>query len=372
MSEAEKLERAKYQERRKKIIIIMLAVVLLFAILTAVFSVIFVSRDKDTYISYQEKGTALYHAYLNENEYYEEERLNGNHAYVSSLIHHMDVEFSYKSEMLAENVTYKYMYRIDAQLVVEDSKTGAAIYNPVETILGPTESDFSGQVLRLVPKVDIDYVRYNEKAMKFIENYKLKDVTSYLTVTMFVEVVGTSESFASDSEGQYNIQVKIPLAQNVLKPQVTSTIPAGPQQILANANQDHNVFRVLAVIFGILLGGAIITVAVYTVKTRDNHIDYARKVQRFVNRYRSFIQRINNPFDSVGYQELSVDTFNEMLEIRDTLQIPILMYENEDKTRAVFMIPVDGRLLYTFVIQVTNYDEIYSESDEAAEVGVVE
>ena len=47
MSEAEKLERAKYQERRKKIIIIMLAVVLLFAILTCEAHLIFAAREAE-------------------------------------------------------------------------------------------------------------------------------------------------------------------------------------------------------------------------------------------------------------------------------------------------------------------------------------
>ena len=172
-----------------------------------------------------------------------------------------------------------------------------------------------------------------------------------------------SEVFASDSEGQYTVQVRIPLVQNVLKPQVTSTIPSGPQKVLANPSEGNSIFKILAIVFGILSGAAIAAVIFYTVKTRDDHIDYARKVQRIVVGYKSFIQKINNPFDTTGYQILSIDTFNEMLEIRDTLQLPILMHENEDKTRTVFMIPVDGRLLYTFVIKVDNYEELYAATD---------
>ena len=250
MSEFEKLKRDEYQKHRKEIIYFLTAIALILALITASFSIIFVSLDANTYVYYQENGSALYHAYLNDNEYYEEDRLNGNHAYISSLIHHMDVAFRYESKMEAEDVTYQYQYRVDAQLVVEDSKTGAAIYNPVETILGPTNKIYKGQKLVLAPTVEIDYVAYNEKAKEFISQYKLVDVNSYLNVTMYVDVIGMSELFASESEGQYNIQVKIPLTKNVLKPQVSSSIPAGPQKVLSNPNRGKTLFKVLAIIAG--------------------------------------------------------------------------------------------------------------------------
>ena len=363
MSELEKRMRDEYQKRRKEIIYFLTAIALILAFITASFSIIFISLDANTYVYYEEKGSALYHAYLNENEYYEEDRLNGSHAYISSLIHHMDVAFRYESKMEAEDVKYQYQYRVDAQLVIEDAKTKSAIYNPTETILGPTNRIYEGKKLVLAPTVEIDYVAYNEKAKEFISKYKLVDVNSYLNVTMYVDVIGMSELFASDSEEQCNIQVKIPLTQNVLKPEVISSVSAGPQKVLSNPNKGKSLFMVLAIIFGVLDAAAIGCAVVYTLKTRDMHIDYSRKVQRLVNSYKSFIQKINTPFERTGYQALEVNTFTEMLEIRDTLQMPILMYENEDRTCTTFMIPFDSRLLYIYEIKVENYDELYSPVD---------
>ena len=360
MSELEKLKRDEYQKRRKEIIYFLTAIALILAFITASFSIIFISLDANTYVFYEEKGSALYHAYLNDNEYYEEDRLNGSHAYISSLIHHMDVAFRYESKMEAEDVKYQYQYRVDAQLVIEDAKTKSAIYNPTETILGPTNRIYEGKKLVLAPTVEIDYVSYNQKAIEFIDKYRLTDVTSYLKVTMYVEVIGMSQLFASDNEDECDIQVKIPLTQNVLKPEISTSIAEGPQKVLANPNKGKTLFKVLAIIFGVLDAGVIGYAVYYTLKTRDMHIDYSRKVQRLVNNYKSFIQKINNPFDSAGYQILMVEDFNAMLEIRDTLQLPILMYENLDRTCTTFVIPLDSRLLYTFEIKVENYDELYS------------
>ncbi len=363
MSEFEKLKRDEYQKHRKEIIYFVTAIALILALITASFSIIFISLDANTYVYYQENGSAVYHAYLSKNEYYEEDRLNGNHAYISSLIDHMDVAFRYESQMEAGDVQYQYQYRVDAQLVIEDTKTKAAIYNPTETILGPTNKIYHGQKLVIAPTVEIDYAAYNQKAQEFIDKYRLTSVTSHLNVTMYVDVIGMSELFASDSEGQYTIQVQIPLTQNVLKPTVTSSIPAGPQKIVSNPNKGKTLFKILAIISGILDAGAIGFAVFYTLKTRDMHIDYSRKVQKLVTNYKSFIQKINNPFDDTGYQRLELDDFNAMLEIRDTLQMPILMYENEDRTCTTFMIPYDARLIYIFEIKVENYDELYSSVD---------
>jgi len=49
---------------------------------------------------------------------------------------------------------------------------------------------------------------------------------------------------------------------------------------------------------------------------------------------------------------LHVASFEALLEIRDTLQMPILMYENGDKTCAQFLLPTDTELCYAYKISV--------------------
>ena len=49
---------------------------------------------------------------------------------------------------------------------------------------------------------------------------------------------------------------------------------------------------------------------------------------------------------------LKVDSFDDMLEIRDTLQAPILMLENKDKYGVFFIIPTAYNVLYTYALRV--------------------
>ena len=63
------------------------------------------------------------------------------------------------------------------------------------------------------------------------------------------------------------------------------------------------------------------------------------------------------------YQILEVDTFEELLEIRDTIQEPVLMSENEDKTCTTFIVPTNKNILYIYEVKVDDYDEIYNQNN---------
>ena len=62
---------------------------------------------------------------------------------------------------------------------------------------------------------------------------------------------------------------------------------------------------------------------------------------------------VNNDFDLDGYQVLKVDTFTDMLEIRDTIQEPVLMAENKTKTGVYFLIPSKTKILYLYGLKVS-------------------
>jgi len=102
----------------------------------------------------------------------------------------------------------------------------------------------------------------------------------------------------------------------------------------------------------------------YAYLSRNVDISYDIKVARLVRNYKSFIQKICNSFDVVGYQVLIIDTFEEMLEIRDTIQSPILMEENDDRTCSKFFIPTNTNLLYLYEIKVDDYNEIYGINEQ--------
>jgi hypothetical protein len=159
--------------------------------------------------------------------------------------------------------------------------------------------------------------------------------------------------------------LNIPLAEDTFSIFSTQSSPANEIKNFEYVGLiNRTLFFAISIVSAVLAALIILTLIVFLHLTKNDDINYAAKVRKIVSSYGSFIQRIDGDFDSTGYQIVMIKTFVEMLGIRDTIQAPVLMYENKDETMTRFFIPTNTKILYTFVIKVDNYDEIYGEPDE--------
>lgn len=352
MSELEKIKRYEYQRKRKKIIWIQMLIVGILTLATIITSTLFISNNKNAYVGYTEEGKVIYRAYLADNDFYEEEYLNGSHAYVASLINKMTADFSYDVKMEIDNVNFQYTYKIDAQLIVKDKASKTKIYDSFYEVLYEETSDSSGDELNVKKLVEFDYQKFNKKADEFNRTYNLKNTENILLVKMTINVIGMCESFQNDNQDVYTITLSLPLMQTVVSPSVSATVPTGEQKIIVKDVSSFENLKISAIVLGCLDLLAIIILVLYIILSIDKHIDYARKVKKLVSNYDSYIQQILTPFDFSGYQVLKINSFKGLLEIRDTVQSPLLMYENEDKTCSQFFITTAEKVLYLYEIEV--------------------
>lgn len=352
MSESEKQLREQHEKWRKKWTISQAIIVCVLAFLTLVSYLAFNTFKKNTYVPYAENGNVIHRAYLADNKFYEENYLNGTHAYVASLIDKMTADFSYDLEMAIGNVEFQYTYRVDAQIEIKDKASNSPIFNPIKTILPPTTKVAAGKCLSIKELITFDYNEYNRIANEFVTSYNVKNTVNTLIVRMHVAVVGISESFAEDNTGEYVIELHVPLLETTVKPSVSTTIPAGVQMIIAKDTTEQALCMTLAIVFGCitLLGAA--WLCVFIVFTRNKHICYARKVKSLMSNYKAYIQKILDEYDTTDYQVIRVAEFAELLEIRDTIRQPIFMYENEDKTATKFFVVTCVNSIYSYEIKV--------------------
>ena len=366
MSEAEKRKRQNYKRNRQRWIIAQAVVLVIVAIAIAVSAFAYVDLSKTYYIDYTENSDIDYKVWLKPNNHYDSEWLDEGQAYVASLIDSVKADFKYKLTMDTTDVAFDSVYNVTAQLIIVDNTTKVNIFDPTYTLVAdtPVTQDSSSSLVISQP-VEINYDTYNNLANDFIETYKLTDTTCTLVVTMNVGVNGSSDAFVGSADNQHKVSLNIPLARTTLDIEMTSSVSSGENKVLAlkgGANPD--IFKNIAIyssafevlLFLVLIGFIFIS--------RNDDINYINKVKSIVSSYRSFIQQVTNGFDTTGYQVLNIATFDEMLGIRDTIQSPVLMCENEDQTCTQFFIPTNTKLLYLFEIKVDNYDEIYAKVDE--------
>ena len=354
MSELEKLQRSQHQKKRKTFLSLLAAISILLVLSTLFSLVAFLRANKETYAYYTENGGADYKVYLGPNNFYTEEYLDKNHAYIANLIDHIDATLSYTLQMNADSVKYRYAYGIETQLVIKDKASGSAIFNPTEISKPLVQLEENKNTLTITEDVNIDFAKYNALAKSFVEEYSLSGTTSELVVRMYVDVVGISEQFAEDRESNYVTELNIPLLKDTVNITTNATVVRGEQKILTRDTGFVNMLRKSTIIFAGVTFLFILALIALESFTRNNHIDYARKVKKLLSSYKSYIQKINNPFNPEGYQVLHVNTFAELLDIRDTLQMPVLMYENDDQTCSQFFIAAPPQIMYIYEVKVEN------------------
>ena len=367
MSEQDKIKRLAYKRNRKKWITFqsVIAIILALVIIGSVFA--YFQLNKTYYLEYTEMGDVDYKVYIQDGEfkdkYYPEEYLKDK-AYVASLISKIAADFSYKMNIQADSVDYT--YKIDAILNIVHENSMKTVYEEIISLI-PEKTVSNGSIFEIKESVDISFKEYNDKINKFFDDLKLNenDFESVLTVKLSVSAIATSEALVSTAANNYDVSLNIPLADLITIPEVT-TSPIKENKLALKNAVDATIFKDTAVYGGICEAVVLLVLVLFSILSKNDDINYANKVQRLVNSYKSFIQKITNEFDNEGYQLLFVETFNEMLAIRDTIQSPILMSENKDQTKTQFLIPTNTKILYVYEIKVDNYDDIYGITKEEA------
>ncbi len=371
MSEDEKRLRLNYRVVRNRWIkaqALCLIIALTVMLLSAVFAMIF---NKTYYVGYTERSEVDYGVHLKENDFYKDSFLGKDYAYIAALIDKVEASFDYEVVMDSDApIDFTYTYRVDSVVEIKDIATSKVLYAPVYNEVAEVSKTASGKGVLVEATALVDYDRYNAVAKEFIDKYKLKNVKASVILQMVVDVTGKSDSFyAEENVDSYVSSISIPLNADTLEITITSATPPEGQKILSYTTKNiSDVFKVIAIVFACVAGVMAIVLWLFAYLSRNIDVTYDIKVAKLLRNYKSFIQRIKSVIDTSEYQVVLVDTFDEMLDIRDTLQSPILMQENEDKTCSRFFIPTATRFLYLFEIKVEDYDDIYNAKEATPEV----
>ena len=188
---------------------------------------------------------------------------------------------------------------------------------------------------------------------------------------MNVKVLGECEDI-KDTDKASTVSLSIPLTTKTVAIDISkSLVDAKQENFMACIEKSpfNFLFLVVAVIVFLIEIIVLVILVKYIIKTRTAESIYQRELQKILNNYKSYIQKINNSFDLSGYQVLQVDEFTDMLEIRDTLSQPILMTENKEKTGVYFIIPSNTKILYTYSLKVSKIKKQMREN--AIERGII-
>lgn len=378
MSESEKKKRLEYRKKRRCRIIAQ--VVVAFMLIIAFIPLTLISREKakDIEISYNQQSTIDYKVYLKENNFYEDDYLGKGKEYVASLINNIVADFDYDFSLDKQSINngridfegkmYSVSYELYGELNIIKESTGKVIFSKKYPFVNKYSTYAAmEQETSIVNQVVINYADYNNLAKQFIYTYDLgrQGVYSTLKIYMVANVGGIYDEKGVERTVSHSETLNIPLTEETIDISFQSSIPNNGNKLLFEVNENGQPYGYIGL--GCLALGLIVIIIsiIYALLTRNYDIEYDIKIKRLVATFKSYIQKITTKFCTDGYQVLKVSEFNELLDIRDTTQSPILMHENQDRTMTEFVIPTQSKLLYVFEIKVEDYDEIYGNNNDA-------
>ena len=367
MSAEEKERREKYKIKRKKWILFQYILLGFFSVFLILSLLLYVYYNNDYFISYNESSSLDYKVYLKENQFYEEEYLPSNQAYISEIIERFEVEFNYEMILNDSKIKFDYTYTTNTFLEILTGNNGSSAllykYQKEDEIKVQSNSGIlqANEKIIFSEKLSIDYNFYNAKAQKYLSTYKPMGATAYLVVNFDINSNIICDEVGSSKTDASLVSLRIPLNLTTVKCEVRGLSSANSiNKIYANNIESYkNTFLTLSIIGFSLVLLLLIVLVIFIKMTSNADVNYSNKINKILRNYKTYIQKITNRFDLTEYNILYLESIVELLEIRDTLQIPILMYENDDKTCSQFMIPSDN-LIYMFEVKIDDYDILYN------------
>ena len=332
-----------------KNLILMIVVTLIIGIISLVF---YLTRDKNQFINYNENSEVDYKVYLKENEFYKEDYLGKDKGYIASLIESVSSNFKYKLDF-SEEVTYKYSYRIAVEVDVQDDKNDSNIYHFSEDLITKQLAVNTGD-LSINENLNINYGEYNNKISRFKSVYDLKNTSATLNIYLYVNIRDIDKSNTNSFADKKVSSLTIPLTENTVSIDIGNDIITNNNRIEISRPTNYSWILLISVSYLVISAVYIVYLIFYSMRTRTAQMIYDKEIKSIMNNYDSYIQKINGSYDIGTSQVLKIETFNDMLEIRDTLKQPILMLENEEKNGTFFIIPATNSIIYTYALRVVD------------------
>lgn len=338
-----------HKRKRKKHKIILAIESIMTIIIALIIIITYFALTKNDYNKYSEKAKVNYKVYLKENEFYEDKYIDEKTSVVASLIENIEVDFKYNLDLEQEQ-EYIYSYKILAKTNVKETKRANSIYETTEEIISKEKQELNSKNLEISERVNINYNEYNAKINKFINIYNLDNTTNTLELDMYVYVINKYDGEQINKESKV-MTLNIPLTTKTVDISIGSNVIEDEGQILLRKSEYENLTYLIVIGIIILIIGLIILVKLikYMIDTRSAETMYDQELKRILFDYKSYIQTTNNDVNPNNYKTIQINTFNEILRMRDILQAPILMYTEEGKERTKFMIVKDG-MLYIYVL----------------------
>ncbi|MBR3161879.1 MAG: hypothetical protein IKF19_04030 [Bacilli bacterium] len=324
-------------------------------LLIFIFAGIFLIRKSFNYIAsqnitYKETSNLDYRVKLKQNDFYESETLNKGMLYIASLIDKVDVSFNYVFDV-DRNSNIDFRYDIVGKLIITDkSDNNKVFFEKDYSILKDTKDVMnSNKEHQIREEVSIDYDYYNDLANKFRIKYGVETNSNLIVYLKINERNKNSNSFILNNNSAMSLT--IPLSQRAVNismdyKEINKTSKLVSDEKLEIVSYPYLVLGIVFLLIGIYFVYRYVRLLW---KLRVKSSKYERYIKRILNEYDRLIVETMSPPVLKDREIIEVDKFQELLDVRDNLRLPIKYYVSIKNKQSIFYIN-HGEELYILVI----------------------
>lgn len=350
MEELKDDELAKFHKRKRKKRKIILATL---TIVFVIFSLISISRyyklNQKSSIKFTETSNIDYGINLIENQFYKKDYLGENIDVIASLIKDMEIEFKYNLN-LAEEIDYIYSYKILANIELKEKSKTNLIYSDEQEVINKEQLEGNAKRLEIVEKMSLVYNDYNNRINQLIDEYKLDNTESELSLSMKLNVVNKATGEKINKETNV-MTITIPLDTKTVEITVNENVKDSQGEIILKGNdsEDSKKYLISSIVMLVLGLLSLVCLLRYNSKTRSAEKMYEKELNKIIFDYKSYVQKISTPLDYSAYKIVKIESFAELLQMREEVQSPILMHTEKNQMKTIFMMIKDD-LLFTYIL----------------------
>ena len=336
--------------------------VILYGILILVFvvaSIIFLSKSlsltNEERITYQEKSNIDYKVHLKKNDFYETEYLDKNMVYVASLIKSIDVDFNYLFDIERKN-SIEFVYDIIGKLVITDKDGKNTFFQKEYKLLDKQiENKEVERQYSITKRVSIDYDYYNNLANRFRSNYGIDTNSNLIVELRIYQKSNKSSSF--DIDNNSTMSLTIPLSEKAINIKMDYKAVNKDSQVFSNSGIaiDNYLYIFISVILMVLAILFVVLLVKFLLNHKVTKTAYDKYINKLLKEYDRLIVETTTAPNTKDSEIININSFNELLDVRDNLNLPIKYYIIAKHQKCNFYI-THGKELYLLVIKAVDLE----------------
>lgn len=303
-------------------------------------------------IDYSLDGKVDYTVHLKENKYYNEEYLKSGMQYIASLIKSVDIKFKYEAHA-TDKINYKYKYNVTATTLVNSKNDKTKILFEKKDIIRKDKPIETNDVsFQIDDVISIDYDKYNNYILDYKKDYLLN--TSFeLVVNIHAETIGTSEISQEGFNESKDFVIIIPLSEQIIdisldsqKYETSGTIKGIENKTIKVKTVYYSSIVTTAISVVLVINA--LAIAIISNKKKGK---YNKVVEKYLKEYdRAIVITDKSELIEEDYEQvIGISSMQEMLDLHDNLELPILYYETSKNEESYFVI-IKENILYKFTV----------------------